>query len=367
MGIGCSKMGPVHALDIETDRSTRLIVDVDTGIDDALALLYLVASPEAEIVAALCTAGNVPVEQVTTNTLSWLEVCGRPDIEVATGASVPLVAPLMTTEDTHGPCGIGHAELPPPTRARSDRSAAQVWVEATREHPGELTGLVTGPLTNLALALRMDPELPHRLHRLVVMGGCFHHPGNTTPTSEWNVAVDPEAAKIVFDAFSVLPAGRRPVVCSLDVTETIEMLPEHVARIAEIAGSAPAETLSPDDPHGTRSASPVPLVRHLSDALRFYMEFHREQGLGYLAHVHDPFAAAVALGTVRCATRSATVDVELDGRLTRGTTVADVMGMWGRDPNAEIVVGTEPIEFFEHFVDRVGSYIRDLNLPPSNN
>lgn len=361
-------MDRVHVHEIEsTLPTTRLIVDVDTGIDDALALLYLVASPEADIVAALCTAGNVPVEQVTTNTLSWLEACGRPDIEVAAGASVPLVAPLMTTEDTHGPRGVGHAELPAPTRARSERSAAQVWVEATLEHPGEVTGLVTGPLTNLALALQMDPDLPHRLRRLVIMGGCFHHPGNTTPTSEWNIAVDPEAAKIVFDAFSVLPADRRPVVCPLDVTESIEMHPEHVTRISELAGSVPAEFLSPDDARGTRSTSTLPLVRHLSDALRFYMEFHRDQGLGFLAHVHDPFAAAVALGTVRYATRSATVDVELDGRLTRGTTVADVMGMWGREANAEIVIGTEPLEFFEHFVDRVSSYVRDLNLPPSNN
>ncbi|MEU5841483.1 nucleoside hydrolase [Rhodococcus sp. NPDC047139] len=346
---------------------TRLIVDVDTGIDDALALLYLVASPEADIVAALCTAGNVPVDQVTTNTLSWLEVCGRADIEVAAGSQVPLVAPLMTTEDTHGPHGVGYAELPSPSRAPSSRSAAQAWVELTREHPGELTGLVTGPLTNLALALRLDPGLPLRMRRLVIMGGCFHHPGNTTPTSEWNVAVDPEAAKVVFDAFSIMPADRRTIVCPLDVTESIEMYPEHVSRIADIVGVPLSEALSPDAPRGTRSSAGVPLVRHISDALRFYMEFHRDQGLGFLAHVHDPFAAAVALGTVPYTTRPATVDVELDGRLTRGTTVADLSDMWKRSLNTDIVAGTRPAEFFDHFVERVGSYIRDLNLPPSKN
>ncbi|MDJ0397466.1 nucleoside hydrolase [Rhodococcus rhodochrous] len=356
----------VHEPDVPAAR-TRLIVDVDTGIDDALTLLYLVASPEAEIVAALCTAGNVPVDQVTANTLSWLEVCGRPDIEVAAGSQVPLVAPLMTTEDTHGPQGIGYAELPAASRSRSARSAAQAWVDLTREHPGELTGLVTGPLTNLALALRIDPELPSRLRRLVIMGGCFHHPGNTTPTSEWNVAVDPEAAKVVFDAFSIAPPDRRPIVCPLDVTESIEMHPEHVARIGDVVGVPRSGELSPDAPRGTRSTADVPLVRHISDALRFYMEFHRDQGLGFLAHVHDPFAAAVALGTVPYTSRPATVDVELDGRLTRGTTVADLSGIWQRTPNADIVAGTRPAEFFDHFVERVGSYIRDLNLPPSKN
>lgn len=103
-----------------TSRSppTRLIVDVDTGIDDALALLYLLASPEADIAAVLCTAGNVPVDQVTANTLAVLDMCGRTDIEVAAGAQVPLVAPLMTTEDTHGPLGVGYAEFPATLRAR---------------------------------------------------------------------------------------------------------------------------------------------------------------------------------------------------------------------------------------------------------
>lgn len=350
----------------QLDTPIPLIADVDTGIDDALALLYLMASPEADIRAVLCTAGNVPVDQVTTNTLAWLDVCGRPDIEVAKGAQVPLLAPLMTTEDTHGPFGMGYARLPEPTRGPSARTAAQAWVELTREHPGELTGLVTGPMTNLAAAIRLDPELPGRLRRLVVMGGCFNHPGNTTPTSEWNVAVDPEAAREVYDAFSVLPPERRPIVCPLDVTETIEMLPVHVERLAAVANSTPEEVLSPDHEDGTLSQATNPVVRIMSDALRFYMEFHRGENLGYLAHVHDPFAAAVALGTVPFTTRPATVDVELDGRLTRGTTVADWTGMWGREPNADIVTGTQPRVFFDHLVERVGQWTSELKLPLSS-
>ena len=174
--------------------TTPLIVDVDTGIDDSLALLYLLASPEAELVGITCTAGNVNARQVAINNLAWLELCDGPDVEVALGAEVPIIAPLMTTEETHGPQGIGYAELPAPTRTLSTRHATQVWIDNARKRPGEITGLITGPLTNLALAVKLEPELPLLLKRIVVMGGAFNHPGNTTPTTEWNVAVDPDAA-----------------------------------------------------------------------------------------------------------------------------------------------------------------------------
>lgn len=334
---------------------TRLIVDVDTGIDDSLALVYLAASADAEVVAVCCTAGNVPTAQVTRNTLAWLDMCGLSGVEVAVGADGPLVAPLMTTEDTHGPLGVGYAELPQSSRAVSTRSAAHAWVELARENPGELVGLVTGPMTNLALALRLEPELPTLLKRVVIMGGSFDHPGNTTPTSEWNVAVDPESAKEVFDAFDSVPAGREPIVCALGLTERIEMHPAHVARLAEISGSVPVEDLSIDD-RGRRSQASVPIVRHLTDAVRFYMEFHHAQGEGYLAHMHDPFAAAVALHPEMAEYALATVDVELTGTLTRGTTVADRRGFWNRRPNAAIAVATDPEAFFDHLLETVGTF-----------
>lgn len=332
-----------------------LIVDVDTGIDDSLALLYLLASPEAEILSIASTAGNVPVNQVAANNLAWLDLCRATDIEVTLGAQAPLVAPLMTTEETHGPQGIGYAELPPSTRSLSERDATTAWVELARERPGEITGLVTGPLTNLAKAIRIEPELPRLLKRLVLMGGAFQHPGNTTPTSEWNIAVDPEAAAEVFAAFSGTPLDRLPIVCPLDVTETIEMVPEHIARLAQRAGSTPHEGISATDPSTVRSTASNPLVRHFSDAVRFYMEFHRDHDQGFLAHMHDPFAAAVALNPDIATVRPATVDVELVGTLTRGTTVADWRGMWGREKNATIATATDPAAFFDDLIERVGA------------
>lgn len=332
-----------------------LIVDVDTGIDDSLALLYLLASPEAEILSIASTAGNVPVNQVAANNLAWLDLCRAADIEVTLGAQVPLVAELMTTEDTHGPQGIGYAELPISRRELSHRDAATAWVELVRQRPGEITGLVTGPLTNLATAIRIEPRLPQLLKRLVLMGGAFQHPGNTTPTSEWNIAVDPEAAAEVFAAFSGLPEDRLPIVCALDITETIEMFPEHIAGLAERAGSTPREVIAESDPSTTRSSASNPIVRYFSDAVRFYMEFHRDHDQGFLAHMHDPFAAAVALNPAIAAYRHTTVDVELDGTLTRGTTVADWRGMWGRPHNAAIATTTDPAAFFDDLVERVGA------------
>ncbi|MEV6769509.1 nucleoside hydrolase [Nocardia sp. NPDC051030] len=337
-----------------------MIMDVDTGIDDSLALLYLLASPEAEIVGIAATAGNVPAPQVAANNLAWLDVCRAPEIEVALGAEEPLAIPLRTTEDTHGPQGVGYAELPASGRQLSERSAAQMWVDLVRAHPGEIVGLCTGPLTNLALAVRMEPRLPQLLRRLVIMGGAFNHPGNTTPTNEWNVHVDPEAAKEVFDAFSAAPADRRPLVCALDITETIEMRPKHVALLAERAGSLPVELVTEADGPDMRSAASNPIIRHFTDAVRFYFDFHKLYDQGYLAHMHDPFAAAVALDPRLAVTKPATVDVELAGTITRATTVADWAGMWGREPNADIVIGTDPEDFFDRMISRVGDFARSV-------
>jgi purine nucleosidase len=240
----------------------------------------------------------------------------------------------------------------------SVRTATELWVDLVREYPGQITGLVTGPLTNLALAIRIEPDLPRLLNRLVVMGGSFNYPGNTTPTAEWNVSVDPHAAKEVFDAFSVVPAHRRPIICGLNVTESIEMFPEHVRRLAEAAGSTPDEIISPDDGPDVRSSASNSVIRHLSDAIRFYMEFHREYDQGFLAHMHDPFAAAIALDPALGTLRPATVDVETESPLLIGTTVADWVGHWKRDPNADIVVSTDPVKFFDELVQRVGRFAR---------
>ncbi|MFJ5859833.1 nucleoside hydrolase [Pseudarthrobacter sp. NPDC092439] len=335
------------------------LLDVDTGIDDALALVYLAALPDTEFAAVTASPGNVDADQVARNTLALLELCGRPDVEVAIGARAPLSIPLLTTPETHGPQGIGHAVLPEPQGRLSPRNAVDLWIEKARARPGELTALITAPMTNFALALRQEPDLPELLAGVVIMGGSFYYQGNTTPTAEWNTHVDPHAAKEVYAAYRGRPVDRLPVVCSLDTTERMELRPEHLRLLAEAAGASVPELVLPEQPEGQRSTSDNMVIRHLSDALRFYFEFHRLYDQGYLAHVHDFFAAGVAAGTLEYSARPATVDVEADSPLLAGTTVADFRGLWGIPPNARIVTGNNPRQAFAELVSTVGRLARE--------
>ena len=342
--------GPTHSV----------LMDVDTGIDDALALVYLLSRPEVRLEAITCTAGNVGARQVALNNLALLELCGKSGVEVAVGAEVPLEIPLVTTEETHGPQGIGYAELPPPVQDISPRHAVDVWVDTVRAHPGQVTGLITGPLTNFALALRREPELPTLLKGLVIMGGCFNYQGNTTPTAEWNVSVDPHAAQEVFAAYNGLPEDRLPIVCALETTERIELRPDHLQRLGEAAGARVPELVLPEQREGQRSVSDNPLVACLSDAIRFYLEFHRLYDQGYIAHMHDAFAAAAAIGRTPFRTRTATVHVETAAPRLIGTTVADFRGIWNEPPNARIVTWNEPEQCFDELISSVGALARTL-------
>lgn len=328
-----------------------------------MALAYLLASDDAQVVGIASTAGNVPVDQVCVNNLALLELCGVPDIPVSRGAERPLSTPLRTAEDTHGPNGLGYARLPAGSGQLTTYDAAEAWVRAAHERPGELVGLVTGPLTNLALAMRLEPQLPRLLRRLVIMGGAFDYPGNTTPVAEWNIKVDPESGAEVFTgwgaAWGLEPPGHLPIMLGLNVTENIAMTPTILSRLAAAAGSA-TTPMSVLDDRGTRSSAANPLIRVLEDAMRFYFGFHFDQGEGYLAHLHDPLAAAVALDPDLVRYRQATVDVELAGTLTRGMTVADWRGHWGRQANANIGLEVDPDVFFERFIARVGPFAATL-------
>ena len=142
------------------------------------------------------------MDQVCENNLGLLELCRVDGVPVSKGADHPLNSPALADSAVHGPRGLGYAELPPTDRQLCGDDAASAWVEAAHQHPGELIGLATGPLTNLALALRQEPALPTLLRRLVIMGGAYDYRGNTNPVAEWNIAVDPEAAAEVFAAWS---------------------------------------------------------------------------------------------------------------------------------------------------------------------
>lgn len=339
-----------------------LILDVDTGIDDSLALLYAAASPEAELVAVTCCSGNVEARQVAVNTRAVLELAGRPDVEVAIGRETPLERPLETTPETHGPLGVGYAELPPPSRPLSDRHAVDLIVEKARRRPGEITLVTLGPLTHLALALEREPALPRLLNGVAIMGGAFGVSGNTTPTSEWNVHCDPEAAQRVFRDWSTAvaddPATRLPLVMGLDVTEGARFGTDDVVRLARRAGSRPDDSLAlarGEDPmHPTRSVASDPIVRFVADALRWYFEFHERYDGFYGAFVHDPLVVAAALDRTLVRTEPLHVDVETRGEIATGMTIADTRRLTGRRPNADVAREADVAAFLDRLVERVG-------------
>lgn len=316
----------------------KLIIDVDTGIDDALALLYVLASPEAELLAVTCTSGNVEAGQVAENTLALLELVGRSDIEVALGQREPLKRPLMTAPETHGPKGIGYAELPAPSRGVSQRHSADLIVEEVRRAPGEVTLIALGPLTNLALAVEREPKLPNLVRSLVMMAGSYRSPGNTAPTSEWNVACDPEAMQAVLSAWESAEGVGRPVALGLDVTERAKFLPDHLARLHAAAGDPPANRV----------------LQFVDDALRFYMEFHSRYDGFYGAFIHDALAVASTLDPDLLTTEALPVQVELTGSLTSGETVTDWRRVWNRPPNLDIGVSADIETFFARCIERVG-------------
>jgi purine nucleosidase len=349
--------------------STALLLDVDTGIDDALALLYAAASPDAELVAVTCVGGNVDARQVAENTLAVLELAGRRDVPVYLGSEMPLRKPLTTSPETHGPRGLGYAEQPAPVAALADGDAADRIIELARARAGELTLVTLGPLTNLAIALEREPSLPALLRGWLLMGGVYRGAGNTTPTSEWNIHVDPDAAKQAFAAWGRSPQPRspealppvhpgvaRPLAMGLEVTERARIRPEDLRHLAVRAGAQPLDA----DPAGREPIRAVgsveanPVLRFVVDALRFYFEFHAKYDGFYGAFIHDPFVVAAALDPSLVRAEPVFVDVEAGANLAHGMTVADWRHSTGKPPNLDVAVEGDADTFLERLIDRVG-------------
>jgi purine nucleosidase len=317
--------------------SEPFVIDVDTGIDDAFALLYACAHDKAHILGVSTVVGNVSLAAATRNTRAVLALAGRADIPVWPGAAAAISIAVRDASEIHGKTGLGHAILPEPDE-RADAlqlHAADSIIGAAREHSGRLILCATGPLTNIALAVMREPELPRLVKRFVIMGGAYSEPGNVTPAAEFNIWHDPEAARIVFRAFGGV--GGAPVIAiGLDVTRKTIIDESDVAAIASrVAGKL----------NGPK------LTRFLEDASRFYFE-RMEKTLGKrIFTMHDPLALAVALDPTLVETRRAAVDVETTGRLTTGATIVDWRGQWGRLANAEVAISVDATRFRRLFFD----------------
>ena len=318
-----------------TQSKDLLFIDVDTGIDDALALLYACADPDAKILGVSTVVGNVTLTSATRNTRAVLAMIGRSDIPVAPGAATPLSTAPTDASVVHGESGLGYAALPEPRAPASSAHGVDAIIAAARACAGKLTLVATGPLTNIALAVMREPDLPRLLKRFVIMGGAFGSPGNVTPSAEFNIWHDPEAARIVFRMFGGV--GATPVVAiGLDVTRQTTFDAEDIGAFAHrVAGKPRGEAL----------------VRFIADSSRHYFELMEKwHGARYLT-MHDPLALAVALDPTLVKTRQCTVDVETSGRITMGATIPDWRGQWERLPNAEVALAVEAERFKAMFFD----------------
>ena len=206
----------------------KIIIDTDPGVDDAMAIFFALCSPELEVVGLTTIFGNVHTELATVNALRLLEIAGRGSIPVAQGAAHPLTRPFEgAVPYVHGEDGQGNIFLPPPQTDPLDISAAAFIVEKLRAHRGEITLVPIGPLTNIALALRLEPRIVDWVDEVVLMGGNALTPGNASPAAEANIRNDPEAADLVFGA------DWRVTMVGLDVTLKVQMTPTDIAAYAE--------------------------------------------------------------------------------------------------------------------------------------
>ena len=318
-----------------SEQPEPLIIDVDTGIDDAFALLYACAETQARILGVSTVVGNVSLAAATRNTRAVLALAGRADIPVWPGAAAAIANAVRDASEIHGETGLGHAVLPAPEEQRYASHAADLIIGAARSHSGRLVLCAVGPLTNIALAVMREPELPRLVKRFVIMGGAYADLGNVTPSAEFNIWHDPEAARIVFRAFGGV--GAAPVIAiGLDVTRKTIIDERDIAAIGSRIAARP---------HGAK------LARFLEDASRFYFE-RMEKILGKrIFTMHDPLAVAVALDPTLVETRRAAVDVETTGRLTTGATIVDWRGQWGRLANSEVAVAVDAERFRGLFFD----------------
>jgi inosine-uridine nucleoside N-ribohydrolase len=270
----------------------RLILDVDTGVDDALALALAVRHLAAQLESVLTVVGNVSLELTTRNTLRVLDWLGAANVPVYSGAAVPLSGPEREASRWHGPDGLGGAHLPESGRTATE-GAVQYLVERVLEEPGELTLVCTAPLTNVALAVQREPRIVEGVREVVVMGGAARPPGNVTPTAEFNIYADPTAAAIVF-------AQPWPLtMVGLDVTNRVVFTREDRDALTRNA-SREAQLMRE-------------VTRHLFDV----------RGFDAMA-LHDPLAVGVAIQPDLVTTLHKDVDVETTGTHTLGQTVVDL-------------------------------------------
>jgi purine nucleosidase len=306
----------------------KIIVDTDPGQDDAVAILLALASPEdIELLGITAVAGNVPLLLTQRNARIVCELAGRPDVKVFAGCDAPMARPLVTAEHVHGKTGLDGTSLPDPGMPIQQAHAVDFLVETLRaEAPGSVTLCPLGPLTNIATAFTRAPDIVGRVAGIVMMGGAYFEVGNITPSAEFNIYVDPEAADVVFRS------GVELTVMPLDLTHKALTTRDRVEAFRALA---------------------TPVGRAVAGWTDFFERFDKEKYGSLGAPLHDPCVIAYLIAPELFSGRHVNVVVETEGRYTTGMTVADWWRVSGREPNALFMRDVDAEGFFRLLTTRL--------------
>ena len=304
-----------------------IIIDTDPGQDDAVAILLALASPEIEVLGITAVAGNVPLALTEVNARKICELAGRPDIKVYAGAIRPLLRTLVTAEHVHGRTGLDGPILADPTMPLQKQHAVDFIVETlmTRE-AGTVTLCALGPMTNIALALIREPRIASRIRRIVAMGGGFFEGGNITPAAEFNIYVDPHAARAVFEAD--IPITLLPLDCTHQVLTTTPRI-EKFRAMKNKSGPAIAAMMD------------------------FFERFDEQKYGTDGGPLHDPCVVAWLLKPELFQSRHVNVAIECESELTMGMTIVDWWRVTDRKPNATVCRSVDADGFFNLLTERI--------------
>ena len=306
----------------------KIIIDTDPGQDDAVAILLALASPdEIEVLGITAVAGNVPLALTQRNARMVCELAGRPDIRVFAGCDRPLGRDLVTAEHVHGKSGLDGPVLPDPQMPLQDQHAVDFIVDTLRAQPsGSVTLCPLGPLTNIAMAMEKAPDIIPRIRQIVLMGGAYFQVGNITPAAEFNIYVDPQAARIVFRA------GVPLIVMPLDVTHKVLVTAERNDRFRAIG---------------------TPVGVAVAQMTEFFERFDKEKYGSLGAPLHDPCVTAWLIRPDLFSGRHVNVEIETQSELTMGMTVADWWRVTKRAPNALFMGDVDADGFFALLTERL--------------
>ena len=307
----------------------KIIIDTDPGQDDAVAILLALASPdEIEVLGITAVAGNVPLSLTERNARIVCELAGRPDIAVYAGCDRPLKRKLVTAEHVHGKTGLDGPELPEPKIKLQEKHGVDFIIDTILQEPGNSVSLCPlGPLTNIASAILKQPKIVSRIKQIVLMGGAYFEVGNITPTAEFNIFVDPDAAKIVFEA------GIDMVAMPLDVTHKALVTGERNEAFRQLQ-------------------SPVGIA--VAEMTDFFERFDKEKYGSSGAPLHDPCVTAYLINPKIFSGKKINVEIETESELTLGMTVADWWGVTDRKANTFFVSDLDSEKFFNLLTERLG-------------